>query len=293
VAPPNTANEIIEGELASRVRALEELILADVISYTGPIDDLAQSLFKGVIEDWPPRRNRLAVLLETYGGFIEDAERLANILRHHYDIVDFYVTTYAMSAGTVLVMSGDSIYMDYSATLGPIDPQLQREGSPAFVPALGYLEQYNRLVQKSADGTITTAELAFLIQNFDAAELYQYEQSRDLSIALLKEWLVRYKFKNWDKTETRGTEVTEDMKVGRAKEVATALNDTDRWHSHSRGITRHVLQNELVSVQVPARATRAGPPLWARPLLDRRYGRYTAPEAACRGVGPQRPAAIG
>lgn len=42
--------------------------------------------------------------------------------------------------------------------LGPIDPQV-RNDRQWYVPALGYLEQYERLVQKSADGTLTTAEL--------------------------------------------------------------------------------------------------------------------------------------
>ncbi len=35
-----------------------------------------------------------------------------------------------------------------------------------------------------------------------------------------------------------------------------------------------------VNVQVLSRGPRAGPPLWARPLVDRRYGSYIAPRAA-------------
>ena len=77
-------------------------------------------------------------------------------------------------------MAGDAIWMDYASTLGPIDPQIRRNGQ--YVPALGYLEQYQRLVDKSANGDLTTAELAYLVQNFDPAELFQYEQERDLSI---------------------------------------------------------------------------------------------------------------
>jgi hypothetical protein len=98
-----------------------------------------------------------------------------------------------MSAGTVLVMSGDAIHMDYASVLGPIDPQVQR--GDQLVPALGHLEQYQRLIDKSGAGTLTTAELVYLVQNFDAAELYRYEQERELSIALLEEWLVNFKFK--------------------------------------------------------------------------------------------------
>ncbi len=242
---PTSSNELIERELSARLGTLEEVFDADVISYSGPIDLETPSLFRTVIEQREDRREKLAILLETNGGYVEDAERIVNILRHHYKTVDFVVTSFAMSAGTVLVMSGDSIVMDYSAMLGPIDPQIQREGSSSFVPALGYLEQYDRLVERSGTGDLTTAELAYLVAKFDPAELYRYEQARDLSIALLEEWLVNYKFKNWTMTETNRRAVTDVERRERAVEIAKQLNDTARWHSHSRGISMEVARREL------------------------------------------------
>lgn len=203
-------------------------------------------MFKMVLErDGSKRRDRLAVLLETHGGYVEEAERIVNILRHHYTTVDFVVSSFAMSAGTVLVMSGDDIYMDYSAALGPIDPQVGRQDNPMPVPALGYLEQYDRLIERSAKGLLTSAELAYLIQKFDPAELYQYEQARELSTALLEEWLARYKFKNWTTTETQGKKVTPAKRKRRAQEIAKSLNDTKKWHSHSRGISMAIARSEL------------------------------------------------
>jgi len=239
------ANVIIEDEIAVRLRKLEEVFDADVITYIGPIEDQHSAYLKGIVDDFTPRRPKLAVVLETYGGFIESAERIANLFRHNYGTVEFLVPTFAMSAGTVLVMSGDSIYMDYGSTLGPIDPQVRPIGRDTFVPALGYLEQYDRLVEKSKNGTITTAEMAYMMQNFNPAELYQYEQARDLSIALLEDWLVNYKFKNWTITETTKKTVTEDMRRERAKEIAQQLNETSYWHSHNRGISMEVLRRRL------------------------------------------------
>jgi hypothetical protein len=64
-----------------------------------------------------------------------------------------------------------------------------------MVPALGYLNKYNELIRKSYRGTLSTAELTFLVEKFDPAEMDLYEQARDLTIDLLKTWLVRYKFK--------------------------------------------------------------------------------------------------
>lgn len=243
-AAERDSNSIIERQLDGRVEALERAVGADVLTYLGPMYPPADDAIKDVLDARADRKRSLLVLLETSGGYITTAERIARIFRHHYRRVDFVVPTYAMSAGTVLVMSGDSIHMDYASTLGPIDPQI-RNRAGQWVPAVGYLEQYERLIQKSRDGELTTAELTYLIQNFDPAELFQYEQERELSIALLEDWLVKYKFKNWKKTETTGTSVTKKMRVDRAREIATKLNDANLWHSHSRGIPMEMLRRDL------------------------------------------------
>ena len=126
-------------------------------------------------------------------------------------------------------MSGDAIYMDYYSRLGPIDPQVEN-ASGRMVPALGYLIQWERLLKKANDGNITLPEIQLIVSGFDQAELYQYEQARELSIALLQEWLVKYKFKNWIHTETRGIAVTNTRRRRRAVQIASILNDPDRWH---------------------------------------------------------------
>lgn len=243
---PGDANAIIEGQLQGYLQNLEQVLEADVLTFCGPIAGRMDDLVRDAVELRQPKRTRLAVILETQGGHIEVAQRIADTLRHHYaNYVEFIIPNYAMSAGTVLVMSGDLIRMDYYSVLGPIDPQVQRPGSQVWIPALGYLVQYQRLIDKSKKGVLTTAEATFLIEKFDPAELYRYEQERELSITLLKEWLVKYKFKNWTRTATRGLRVTKKMRDRRAAEIAEALNATDRWHSHARGISMSVLRDQL------------------------------------------------
>jgi hypothetical protein len=192
------------------------------------------------------RRGKLVVVVETAGGYIEVVARIVDTLRHHYPrSVEFIVPNYAMSAGTVLVMSGNAIHMDYYSILGPIDPQVSRPGRPGdLIPALGYLIQYDRLIKKSQQGKLSTAEL-ILLEKFDLAELYRYEQDRELSISLLKEWLVKYKFANWRRTASRKRAVTSAMKSRRAAQVAKKLNMTEMWHSHGRGISMTILQNDV------------------------------------------------
>ena len=114
-----------------------------------------------------------------------------------------------------------------------------------MVSALGYLQRYDALIDKAANGAITTAEVQLLIKGFDQGELYHYEQTRELSIALLKEWLFKYKFKNWDLTRTRKKKVTSQMKTARAASIAKELNNTKKWHVHGHGISKDVLERDL------------------------------------------------
>ena len=149
-----------------------------------------------------------------------------------------------MSAGTVLVMSGDAVHMDYFSVLGPIDPEVAHENG-TLVPALGYPAQYKKPTEKADQGTLNTAELTILIEKFDQAELYRDEQARKLSISLLEEWLVNYKFKDWHKTQEGGRRVTSRLRKSRATMIAKKLSNPDHWHSHGRGISMEVLGRDI------------------------------------------------
>jgi hypothetical protein len=239
------SNTYIETELTRQLVGLEKQLNADVISLIVPIHGPVDDLIRGAIEDIQNKAESLVVILETTGGSIETAERIANVFRHHYPkSVKFLIPNFAMSAGTILVMSGDDIFMDYYSVLGPIDPQVENHNG-AWVPALGYLEKYRQFIAKSAKGNLTAAEIAFLIDKFDPAELHRFEQARDHSVDLLKEWLVKYKFKNWVKTRTRKIPVTQKMREKRAEEIAKKLHDTKKWRSHGRGLSMAVVGSEL------------------------------------------------
>lgn len=241
---PMNANQYIEKLLDDHARSLERRLNSDMIYFNGYLIGGVDDAIRAVVEQRTQRNNarkKLTMCLTTFGGYVEIVHRIVDTLRHHYKIVDFIVPNYAFSAGTVLVMSGDAIYMDYYSRLGPIDPQVETE-SGRTVPALGYLIQWERLLKKAREGKITLPEVQLMIEKFDQAELYQYEQERELSIALLKEWLAKYKFKNWTKTATRGIVVTDDMRKKRASKIAKELNNTERWHVHGHGISMDVLR---------------------------------------------------
>lgn len=216
---------------------LEEILDADVITIFSPILLGLENTVKHAVELFPTQCPRLAVILDTLGGTVEVVERMVDVIRHHYDEVDFLIPDLAMSAGTVFVMAGDRIFMSYFSGLGPIDPQIEKDGR--LIPALGYLTQYERLCKKAEASELNTAELA-LLDKLDLGELYKFEQARELAHELLTNWLSTYKFKDWN-THRTGEPVTDDEKVQRAEEIAAVLSDNQRWHSHERVISRETL----------------------------------------------------
>lgn len=239
----------IKEVLSSNLKRLEDHLESDVIFYYGSIEPAIEKPFRDFIEDLKKddiQHNKLSIILNTPGGSGETVEKMVAITRHHYEEVDFIVPDYAMSAGTIFCMSGDKIWMDYSSSLGPIDPQVFNGNN--WVPALGYLDKVDEFIEKSKTNTLTQAEF-LMLKDQDLAMLKSYEQARDLTVSLLKEWLVKYKFKNWDTHQSTaailGTPVTLEEKQARAEDIARILGDNKIWHSHGRSIGIHTLKKVL------------------------------------------------
>ncbi|MBI5664276.1 MAG: serine dehydrogenasease [Nitrospirae bacterium] len=242
-------DKTVRDVLNEKLIKLEDHFSSDVIFYYGDINPAYVKGFRDFIEQIKSdtkKNNRLTLLLNTFGGSAETVEKMVEIIRFHYEEIYFVVPDYALSAGTIFCMSGDKIFMDYSSSLGPIDPQVYTGNT--YVPALGYLDKVNELIEKSKNDTLTNAEF-LILQNQDLAMLRSYEQARDLTITLLKEWLVRYKFKNWSTHRTNPIKkdqiVTEEEKKERAEEIAKLLGDNKIWHSHGRFIGIITLQTLL------------------------------------------------
>lgn len=232
--------------LEEKLLELEAHFDADVLTYYGPFEG-GENILLRIIEEISiddKKRNKIYINLTTGGGSATVVERFVNILRHHYKEVNFIVPDYAYSAGTIFCMSGDNILMDYFSVLGPIDPQVRnKEGK--MVPALGYLDKINELIEKAQNNTLSNAEF-IILKDFDLAELRSYQQAKDLTIDLLEKWLVKYKFKNWNKHRTNPKKidqvVTEDEKIARAKKIGDALSDNKIWKYHGRPINIEALK---------------------------------------------------
>jgi hypothetical protein len=226
---------------------LEAKLGSDVMYFNSEIRLNVFSWFRDVVEKLARRNEKqeaIAICLTTTGGQAEAVEKLVEVVRHHYGLVYFVVPLAAMSAGTIFCMSGDKIYMDYSASLGPIDPQVPDREGKFLVPALGHLDKVNEIIEKSRNNTITAVEFQWLM-NQDFAMLRSHEQARDLSVALLEKWLVQYKFKDWSthRTHNPGAPVTLAEKQARAREIAQLLSNNAHWNSHGRMIGMETLKS--------------------------------------------------
>jgi hypothetical protein len=217
---------------------LEDRLKSDVIFYHGSIYPQYFRIFRDFVEQVKASskrtENAVSIVLRTGGGSAETTERMVGVLRKHYQQVYFVVPDVAMSAGTILCMSGDKIYMDYASTLGPIDPQVPTPDTGDYVPALGYLDKVLEITKK---GQLAPADVVML-KSLDLAKLALFEQARDLSVDLLKRWLVDYKFRNWTvhRTTNPGAIVTDHEKAERAEQIARDLADHKRWRSHGRSL---------------------------------------------------------
>ncbi len=221
-----------------RAKILEEKMKSDVVFYHGQLHPVFFRTFRDFIEEVKTKSknkdNCISVVLRTGGGSAETTERMVGVLRKHYQTVNFIVPDIAMSAGTIFCMSGDRIYMDYASSLGPIDPQVQLPDTGDLVPALGYIDKVAEIARKRK---LTPADVVML-KSIDLAKLALFEQGRDLSIDLLKDWLVTYKFKDWKKHRTTnpGTRVTDEQREQRAKDIAVSLSNHKKWRSHGRNL---------------------------------------------------------
>lgn len=191
--------------------------------------------------------NAIDFYIETPGGSGETAEEIVRFLRENFEQVRFLVCGKAMSAGTIMVMAGDEILMTDSGSLGPIDAQVRIGRS--FVSAYDYMEYIDEKKAEADKTGVLNPVDATMIAQISPGELGSAHHSLEFAKDLVTEWLYKYKFKNWDRTETKGTEVTSEMKKAQASEIARHLTDRKQWRTHARAIKINDLEKIGLRVQ--------------------------------------------
>ena len=169
-----------------------------------------------------------------FGGRREAVEEIVRFLRSRFENVNFIVSGEAKSAGTILVLSGDEIHMTKSGSLGPIDAQIRIGRS--IVSAFDYLEWLNKRKEEAEESGRLNPLDATIISQISPGELNLVHHALKFAEDLVIKWLPKYKFKNWNITETRNKPVDIKMKKKRAKEIAQELMNHAKWRTHMRSI---------------------------------------------------------
>ena len=242
----NSAINLIGNSLSNGLKEIERELNSDVVTIYAPIYPEIENPFSQMLDMKKEKRERLAIILQTDGGYSPTAEKLVRRMRRDYNDISFIIPNYAMSAGTILALSGDKIYMGIDSALGPIDPQVNKKigEENQWVPAVSYINKFDELVAKSRNNSLSTAEYMMMEKQFNLPELERFKQSIEYTKDLLRLWLSQYKFKDWIDKKT-GRPKTSAEKTKRAEEVADILNNQNVWHNHSRQIHREALTSKV------------------------------------------------
>jgi len=164
------------------------------------------------------RSRSVDVILHSLGGEAEVAERIVKILRAKFETVHFLIPHSAYSAATMLALSGDSITLYPTATLGPIDPQI--DGGPAATITHGF-ENAKKAIKTDPD---LIPAYSPLIEQYSLDLLEECRHATELSEVLVKSWLEKYMFKG-----QKGNKKT-------IKDAVDFFSDFNKHHTHSRPI---------------------------------------------------------
>lgn len=172
------------------------------------------------------------VYLETPGGSGEAAEVIVRFLRSKFKKVNFLISGESKSAGTLIALSGDEIMMTQTGCLGPIDAQVKI--GRTVVSAYDYIEWMEEKQKEANEKKSLNSADAIMIAQINPGELKGVDNALNYAKDLVCEWLPKYKFKDWDETETSKTKVTTAMKKSRAAEIVEELVNHSKWRSHGR-----------------------------------------------------------
>jgi hypothetical protein len=159
------------------------------------------------------------ILLHSPGGSPDATERIVHILRKRFDEVHFLIPHSAYSAATMLALSGNSVGLHSSATLGPIDPQI--DGIPARSIKRGFEKVKKKIKEEGAESLPAYIPL---IEKYTIHLLEICEDSEKLSKELVSKWLTDYMFAG-----KRGV----TRKINKAVKY---FSDYDKHMLHSRPI---------------------------------------------------------
>lgn len=205
--------------------------------------------FTEMVNSVPPDQAAVDVFLVTPGGFGHVVTQFVSALRPRFQQVDFILPYMAMSAGTLWALSGNHIWMDERAFIGPIDPQVHLAKSGRMVPAQTLLGLVAHLQQQGQEAINAGMDLPWstvqLLNSIEPHELGDAINASHYAIGLATDYLNQFKFSGWTAHNPGGAPVTPLERAERAQRIATQLCNHERWKNHGHAISREVAWTEL------------------------------------------------
>ena len=189
--------------------------------------------FTDLVNSVDEKYRTVDVLIHSPGGSPDATERIVQILRDRFEEVHFLIPHSAYSAATMLALSGDTITLHRSATLGPIDPQL--DGIPVRSITRGF-EKAKKQIQK--EGPESLPAYVPLIEKYSIHLLEMCEESEKLSRELVSNWLTKYMFKN------------DKRRKPTIKKAVKYFSSYDKHRLHSRPLFLEKIQDLNLSISI-------------------------------------------
>lgn len=136
---------------------------------------------------------------------MEAAETIVDILRQKFNPIRFFVPGTAKSAATMLVLSGDEIFLASSAELGPIDPQMiiRKDGMITQSAAQAIIDQFETAQKDLSDHPNRLPAWIPILPVYGPSLYQDCKNAIKLSKDIVKSWLCKYMFQSVSKKADR------------------------------------------------------------------------------------------
>lgn len=189
----------------------------------------------------------LTIVLHTSGGVTTAAETIVSYIRSKFPSIEVIVPAFAMSAGTMIALGSDRIWMGRQSQLGPIDPQFPVPGG-SQVSARAVVEQFEvarlEILGDRENKIFPSPEAARvwspILGSLGPSLLVQAQDAIKFSERMVSNWLGSYMFRDIEDDKKR-----KDL----AQKTAHYFADSTTHKDHGRRIDREEARNNGVKIE--------------------------------------------
>lgn len=183
---------------------LEKSMLANQGVTGFEVNDADKNGFMATIHELD-RDKGLDLILHTPGGNVAATESLVDYLRSMFSSIRVIVPQIAMSAGTMIALSAESIVMGKHSSLGPIDPQF------GGLPVHGIVEEFERARQDILNDPSTIPLWQPIIAKYNPTLIGEAEKAIEWANEMVESWLVTGMFLNQDDAHQKANGIIEEL----------------------------------------------------------------------------------